>query len=330
MLVPASQTNPALSRRNLLWLGVAATLLLVLPTFRPDIVTADEPAGGSVQSDKNAKVPKAGGTSVVPTVSGDVVDEDKHPVPEADVRIYETNYRRESERLLQRTFTDAKGRFRLDMPTTHDGRPYSTPCKLTVSKKGFASLVLGTYKPLPPLFSELVLSKPESLRGRVTGPEGQPIAGADVWTPSIKEPIAGIESAKTDANGYFDIPDLMAWKDDGMPMFEALPTAKQLAEAKTRAKPGTNKLFLRVRHPDYGTKLGPYSQIPDAVNVKFDKPAIIIGRVVDQSTGKPFRGILVDLQNFRQPGLGPDDYRRPRRLPPATAGVGRVHTLVRN
>jgi len=297
MLVPTSQTSPALSRRNMLWLGAAATLLLVLPTFRPDAVTADEPAGGSVQSDKNAKVPKGGGTSATPTVSGVVVDEEKHPVPEADVRIYETNRRRQSERLLQRTFTDANGRFRLDRPTTHDPRAYAERFKLTVSKKGFASRVTGSYAPLPPLFSDLVLWKPESLRGRVTGPEGQPVAGADVWTLSIEEPIAGIESAKTDANGYFEVPDLKAWKDDGMPMFTAPLTAKHLAEATARAKPGTGKLLLRVWHPDYGKKLGPYSQIPDTVNVTFDKPAIVIGRVVDPSTGKPLRGILVSLGN---------------------------------
>jgi hypothetical protein len=34
MLVPASQTSPLLSRRNLLWLGAAGVLTAVLPTFR--------------------------------------------------------------------------------------------------------------------------------------------------------------------------------------------------------------------------------------------------------------------------------------------------------
>ena len=34
MLVPTSQTSPVLSRRNLLWLGAAAVLMILLPTFR--------------------------------------------------------------------------------------------------------------------------------------------------------------------------------------------------------------------------------------------------------------------------------------------------------
>jgi hypothetical protein len=42
MLVPVSQTCHTLSRRNLLWLGAAALLLAVLPTFHSAPVAADE------------------------------------------------------------------------------------------------------------------------------------------------------------------------------------------------------------------------------------------------------------------------------------------------
>ena len=46
MLVPASQTSPMLSRRNLLWLGVAAALMLLPPTLLAAPPAADEEEPG--------------------------------------------------------------------------------------------------------------------------------------------------------------------------------------------------------------------------------------------------------------------------------------------
>jgi hypothetical protein len=289
-LVTASRTSPVLSRRSLLGLVAAGTLVVVVPSVRSATIVADEAAKGAAQPDTKADAPTPDAASDAPCISGVVVDEDKRPVQEALVCMFETSHTRQSEHLLRKTHTDAQGGFRLLLPSE------KKLCKLTISKKGFASRVIGPYHPLPPEFAEFVLSTPQSLRGRVTGLDGQPIAGADVWTPSLKQPIAGIQSAKTDANGYYEIPDLMAWEDDGMPMIEGEPTAEQLAEARARAVPGTNKRLLRVRHPDYGTKLGPYSRIPETVNVSFDRPAVVTGRLVDPSTGKPLVGILAKLQ----------------------------------
>ena len=42
MLMPTSQTSPVLSRRQVLWLGMAVLLTLTLPTFRSAPVAADE------------------------------------------------------------------------------------------------------------------------------------------------------------------------------------------------------------------------------------------------------------------------------------------------
>ncbi len=143
-------------------------------------------------------------------------------------------------------------------------------------------------------FGRVVLSKSQSLRGRITGPEGQPVAGADVWYPWLKAPT-GVQSARTDANGYYEISDLAAWQDDGMPLVDGSPTAEQLADAKARAIPGSNKLLLRVRHTDYGSKLAGFSRVPDTVNVTFVKPAVVTGQVVGQSNERPLAGIVVRL-----------------------------------
>ena len=42
MLVPTSQTSPALSRRNILWLVTAGVIMLLLPTLRSSPVAAEE------------------------------------------------------------------------------------------------------------------------------------------------------------------------------------------------------------------------------------------------------------------------------------------------
>ena len=186
----------------------------------------------------------------------------------------------------------AKGTFRLDVTAEKDKR-----YDLLVRKKGYASIIRFRNR-----FSKVyTLPQPQSLRGRITGPEGQPIAGADVWTPPLAEPVPGFQCAKTDVNGDFEIPDVKAWQDDGMPAFSSVPTPELFAEIKATAKPGTNKQCLRVWHPDYGTKLGLYSQVPATVNVKFEKPAIVTGRVVDQSTRKPLDGIAARLQTEADP-----------------------------
>jgi hypothetical protein len=289
MLVSASQTSSMLSRRNLIWLGVAAILMIVLPTLR-FASAVDESAKGTEQNDNLSKVPDPKSSADASHIWGVILDKNKQPISDADVRIYEVNFQRQTETLVHKTMSDDEGKFRLKLPAEKKS------CHLTVCKRGFASRVIGPYDPLPSEFSELILSEPKTLRGRVFGPEGQPIAGAVVWTPSLKEPVDGIESAKTDANGDYEIPDLAAWKDDGMPVFQGTDTPEQIAELKARAIPGTNKRLLRVWHPDYGTQLAGYSQIPDVVNVSFKKPSIVIGHVIDQATGKPIGGLLVCLE----------------------------------
>ena len=56
MLVPASRTSPALSRRNLRWLGAAAGLMLVLPTFH-FAAAAAEATPAAENADSSAKMP---------------------------------------------------------------------------------------------------------------------------------------------------------------------------------------------------------------------------------------------------------------------------------
>jgi hypothetical protein len=59
MLVPASQTSPMLSRRNLLWLAMVAALMLFLPTFRsaPSIAGEEQPTKAEKSSTGSVSVP---------------------------------------------------------------------------------------------------------------------------------------------------------------------------------------------------------------------------------------------------------------------------------
>ena len=272
--------------------GLLALAVLIVGYYTRPTFAAPDGASVSVDTAKEGSKAesKAEDASNGRYASGVVVDDHKRAVEGAEVRLYETNRQWSSERFLRKTLTDAKGRFRLSLSL---GEKHGN--KLTVTKRGFASLVFWG-SPLD-VFHELSLSKPQSLRGRVTGPDGQPVRGADVWTPDLEEPITGIESAKTDANGYFEIPDLEAWQGEGNGGLLSTPTPEHRAEIKAQEKLDSITQALRVGHPDYGVKLGQYSQVPATVNVAFHKPAIVTGRVVDQSAGTPLRGFLARLQN---------------------------------
>ena len=63
----------------------------------------------------------------------------------------------------------------------------------------------------------ITLPPAAALRGRVTDTKDKPVAGALVWTdglhrrPNGYQPLEGVYSAQTDADGRYAINDLHAW-----------------------------------------------------------------------------------------------------------------------
>src|SRR4029077_1292479 len=126
-----------------------------------------------------------------------------------------------------------------------------------------------------------------TLQGRVTDDKGKPIAGATVFTSSIlNQPIAGVHSAITDAQGRYAIEDLAPFD-----------TRKQVP---VKNGDGTfisiSECFLTVQHPDYGQKRPGYKLIPGTVDVQLPRAATLEGLVVDEVAGQPAAGVHLFVQ----------------------------------
>ncbi|HJT77299.1 MAG TPA: carboxypeptidase regulatory-like domain-containing protein, partial [Gemmataceae bacterium] len=126
-----------------------------------------------------------------------------------------------------------------------------------------------------------------TLRGRVTDPNGKPIAGAQVWAAfglmtALQE---GVRSTRTDADGRYAITDMGASLPDD---FKPRPIGKNLIAMGSWVP-------FDVLHPDYGHERPMYSRIPATVDVVLRPAGIVEGKVIDQVTGKPAAGVLVGL-----------------------------------
>jgi 5-hydroxyisourate hydrolase-like protein (transthyretin family) len=116
-----------------------------------------------------------------------------------------------------------------------------------------------------------------TLKGRVTDPDGKPVAGAQVWPNVISvRPLEGICSARTDADGRYAITDMTAWGPDG-----------------------NVGCYFNVLHPDFGREMPMYRSIPDTIDVVLQPAGVVAGRVVDRVTGKPAAGVVVSMQGTK-------------------------------
>ncbi|NOX55693.1 MAG: carboxypeptidase regulatory-like domain-containing protein [Planctomycetes bacterium] len=220
------------------------------------------------------------------SVCGVALNAEKQPLADVDIRIYKTFPMREE--LIARTRSDTKGRFRFnELSRQRDGHIYF---KLTASAPGLASRVtilpragregLVRFDP--------VLSRPATLRGKVFGPDGKPVEGAYVYVPPFKEWVPGVCSARSDANGFFQIDDLEPWAP---PEGNADLAVTLTGDALEYASGGGR--YLRTYHPDLGSRLVVYTHVPTTVFVRFDRPTVVTGRVLYRGTQQPAQNIVV-------------------------------------
>lgn len=155
-----------------------------------------------------------------------------------------------------------------------------------------------------------VMQPAQTLRGRVTDQQGQPVAGAQVKAGvlSTLSGAAGINTATTDANGQYVIADLAA--------FDAAEESRKLAEAM-KANPnlsatsylqGDSSSPLLVTHPRFAAKRATIERIPGTVEVQLEPGSVIEGEVrlpAGAAEGKSLVGSTVRLQRLMpQPELG--------------------------
>ncbi len=256
---------------------------------------AEAPGAAETNSDGQAAAaaPRAEDGTPVPaatlTIAGRCADEDGRPLKGIKVELYRVDYtQRKLERTRQGT-SDADGRFRFGElpPLPRDDERAGWFYSLVVAEKGRASTIYWVRNGKSAEDIKIQMPPGATLRGRVTGPNGKPVAGAVVWVQGLlSDPLEGVMSARTDRDGRYEIPDLRAWDaakvkptDNGNGTFSVV-----------------SECFFWVRHPDYAEERPGYRRIPDTIDVRLQAAGIIEGRVLDQVTGRPAVGVVVQMQ----------------------------------
>ncbi len=254
-------------------------------------------------------------------VKGRVVDENGEPLAGAEVTLYLYDMgvaspdESETQRLATRTTGD-DGEFRFDdaidvaqaFPGGLPDDRFPTPPTRVVAVVGRATGRAPAWNNSTASAvvrdgdaGQLVLKPAATLRGRVTGPEGQPVAGAKV-TADVGVTGLDLYSTVTDTEGRYEIDDVAA--------FDAEQFQKEISEAiflaaQPESTPSVSSYIHRkpllVQHPNYATRRVEIRNIPGELDVELQPGAAIEGLVVLRDRdGVARRAADVTVQLVRQ------------------------------
>jgi protocatechuate 3,4-dioxygenase beta subunit len=253
---------------------------------------------GKKPTEPEAKAAAPAEPPALRTVLGKVVDPNGKPVAGAHVMLYLVNYKAipRSQERLQSIETDQEGRFRfmpvVSIRSSQEWREYNVI--VTALGKATASVFEISRPGHRPDNLEISMPEAGSLRGKITGPDGRPIAGAQVSAASpLHPPVDGIRATRSNANGDFEISDL---KKENVSQPLSVP-----------GKPGaftTTFGSLHVQHPGFAWTAVSYNEVPSTLNVILRPAAVIEGRVINGETGEPVAGVVVEARGtplFRSP-----------------------------
>ncbi len=208
MLVPASQTSPFLSRRNLLGLVAAAALICVLPTFRAAPAVAENEEAG--------QPPAAKQDTDIKTVRGKVIDESGKPVQGADLWLRVFTAKGEN---VWHANSDSQGRFTLEAPAAGVAEMlrWNAPATLSALAAGHQLGTRAVWWPERASDVEVRLGPATGTSFVVLDPAGRPCSGVfvapqlvdekdcNVCEPLPKGMLSSV-GAQTDAQGRVKLP----------------------------------------------------------------------------------------------------------------------------
>ncbi|WP_168206835.1 carboxypeptidase-like regulatory domain-containing protein [Lacipirellula limnantheis] len=240
-------------------------------------------------------------------IAGQIVDENQRPLAGVEVVVLESNENDGASQRVASATSDLIGHYQIPLGEWTQRRyPQGKvlpvdwvdgdPPLLTIVAKapGRASFRVGVSSADAVNLgdvTDIMLPPAASLRGVVTKADGTPVSGAVVsatvgvaW-PRIDD---GIFRARTDAQGRYEIADLIAFSQDE-PTDKGRPVAYGMVKAtRSLQLPGLivgddNHINLTVEHPDFAVKHMRCKRVPGEVNVSLDPAAILSGRVVAAS-----------------------------------------------
>lgn len=240
-------------------------------------------------------------------------DEQGRAIAGAQVLLYLDDGGALSDERLQSVRTDQAGQFRFQPVTVLPGRSYL----ISAAAQGRATVSLDRFA-LPRRNAnhlQIVMPEAASVLGKITGPDGRPVAGAKVWTGLTHGRIDGINTAISDAEGLYEISDLE--KRDG----KAIPVPGHPG-AFYRPTP-----WLFVQHPQFAGVIVELPEVPSTVNVTLQPAAVVEGRVVYGDSGKPAAGVRLSAA----PGFEKEVFvQRVKPSPIPRGGIASIRWLAAN
>ncbi len=272
--------------------GVVLGSVLLLLIAVLGLTDAQAPDTAATNAEASPE-PRAAAEATTPdktlTLAGICQDEDGHALNGIKVVLYRVEYAGQKKKPIREGTSDADGRFRFaDLaPLPQEDEWAAWFYALVVTAKGRASTIRWFQNEKSAADITIAMPPAATLQGRVTDQNGKPIAGAMVWVQGLlSDPLEGVMSARSDAEGHYAIRDLRAWD-----AAKVKPT--DLGNGKAMM---ISECFFYVRHPDYAQERPSYRRIPDTINVTLQPAGVIEGRVLDQVTGKPAAGAMVCMQ----------------------------------
>jgi beta-lactamase regulating signal transducer with metallopeptidase domain/protocatechuate 3,4-dioxygenase beta subunit len=285
--------------------------------------TSAEPSSSTAASESKKRAdsrPTAADGAPLLTVFGRVVDSDGKPVAGATVylrewstyRVSSEPYNRNLNDILATTKTDAAGTLRFEnVPSKklHEQWVSQNPWDVVVVARPYAVAWRHLSAPRDTRPLEIKLAAGATIRGRITDPQGRPVANA-------KATVLGISALGSDWHPPFDDPETL-----DLQLSRLCPTAKSDAEGQViiDGLPRDALLGVEIRHPDLhrqfvhvATTDGPQAdmEIPEhakgnrivspkvfsvTFSAKLDPPAPrIVGRLVAADSKRPLAGARVD------------------------------------
>jgi 5-hydroxyisourate hydrolase-like protein (transthyretin family) len=269
---------------------LGAVLLLALAALGLTDAVAQAPnKTGTDQAPVAVKKPEAETLAI----AGICQDEEGKPLSGVQVVLYSRDHRKSQMERLRAEVTGDDGRVQFrDLPplSTEADQP-AWGYAFAVTKPGRGSVIQSPFAASlkDPLVFKLLPAA--TLQGRVTDLSGKPVAGAQVWACCpFNEPVDGVCSTRTDADGRYAITDIAAWGPD---VLKPKPSPD--------GKSGTQIVgcYFDVLHPNYAHMRPMYRRMPDTVDVVLPLAGIIEGKVVDQISGKPAADVLVCMQGTK-------------------------------
>jgi beta-lactamase regulating signal transducer with metallopeptidase domain len=157
----------------------------------------------------------------------------------------------------------------------------------------------------------LRMSPSQTLSGRVTDDQGEPVANAVVTTDMSGAGYIPNENlrARTNAEGRYEIDDL--------PCFDVVERQREYAAARQRNEPwamhADPSVLVTVQHPEFATRRVNAKTFPGKLDVTLLPGATIKGRVVAQSADandppRPLGNVPVWIMRTKQPVANETNY----------------------